>query len=453
MESFQNNGIWWVPGTPDRVSGYVEFSPSEGVTLDLNDSLPTEEDEAERMFQKELGEEYPLIYGDLGHGGQVTVQDATLTSINSGGPEEYFAKRIFVGEHLPQNPSFVKAVFFADEIPEWTNSSIVRPVFETDQIEESMDVDEIKTAYAVTNASEYAADLGELEVSISNYARISSEIDSVEMETVGVFKVIPDGESEFGKLLEFGNHALEYLSFAVGTGIYPSEIQLYTDPDSRPINGYYLLSDYTPNRSSSKAHYLFRPNNADFETTFRNWIEHQAEAPEVHQNYRLLIHRSNLSPQLRFLTTVIALEALYDSKYPSETVIPEERFDEIRSDILEAVPNDSDLQGQLYGLLEHVVNYPSIKDKLTTLMESEQQILDTFFDIQELASEARKQRNAVAHGSIESAPSELYILSIKLQLVLEALISRELEVPAENLPNALASRHQGLMDHLGIGDN
>ncbi|MDL0145675.1 HEPN domain-containing protein, partial [Halobacterium salinarum] len=203
--------------------------------------------------------------------------------------------------------------------------------------------------------------------------------------------------------------------------------------------------DYTKERPSSKADYLFRPTRVEFEQTLQNWVEHYRTVPEVHQNYRLLIHRTNLTPRLRFLTTVIALEALYDSKYESETLIPEDEFDEIQSDILEVVPDGSDLQNQLYGLLENVANYPSIKDKLVRLMESEEDLIGTFFDISDLAGEARGERNAAAHGSSESSPMEYNLLSKKLQLTLEALLAREIGVPAESLPSALASRHQELM--------
>ncbi|GGK82990.1 hypothetical protein GCM10009067_39000 [Haloarcula sebkhae] len=454
MEGFESSGDWWVPGaSSERVSGEVSFTPTEGVSLSLNGKLPFEGEQDEELLRMELSKDYPLLHGDLGQDGPVTVLNATITSAVSGGyskSEEYLAQTMVVGEHLSENPSFERVDFFVDEIPAWTDASTVRPVIDRESVEEAVDFGEIEAVYAATGAEEYVADLGDLEVKLSNYSRISTGGNSTEMETVGVLRVIASDEASVNTLSECGDRALEYLSFAIGTGIYPDKVQLYTDLDQKPLDMYYTLLDYTKDRSSSGAEYLFRPTHTDFESTLQNWLNHCESASEVHQNYRLLIHRSNLSPRIRFLTTVIALEALYESKHPDETYLQEKEFDEIRSDIMEVVPDGTDIQAQMHGLLENVANDLSIKDKLVKLIESEQELIETFFDTGELASEARIQRNKVAHGSIEATPNEHYMLSKKLELVLEALLAREIGVPADHLPNALASRHQDLTDRLEI---
>lgn len=438
MELFQSSGDWWNPDSPEeRVSGEVSFTPDDGITLDLNGNLPFKEEELGRISRSKLSKEYPILYGDLGQDGPVTLQKVTMTSAHFGGyseSEEYIASGMVVGDHLPQNPSFVRADFIVDEIPDWTGDSTVRPVIDRESVEQVIDTEDIEAVFAATDSKEYTAEFEELEVKILNYSRISSGVNSAEMETVGVLRVVPNDEVSLSTLFDYGSGALEYLSFAVGTGIHPDEIKLYTDLEEQPLDAYYTLLDYTRDRSASIANYLFRPDYADFETTFQNWVEHREKASEVHQNYKLLIHSSNLSPRLRFLTTVIALEAYYDAEYQDETYIPEEEFDEIQSEILQLVPNDTELQGQIYGLLENVANTPSIKDKLIKLMESENEIIEVFFEISNLASEARTQRNSVAHGSSKASPTEFYILSKKLQLVLEALLARKLECQKRTFP-------------------
>jgi len=456
MEPFQNNGIWWVPGTPERVSGKIEFAPTEGVTLELNGTLPYEGDGSERNARFELEKEQSVIYGDLGQGGMMTIQHAVQTSANFGGnveSEEYTANQVFVGDRLPENPTFQRMDFYIDEIPTWTNASTVRSVVDREAVEDIVDYDEVEAAFATTGSTRYSADVDSFEINVSNYSKTSSSARSVEMETVGILEVIADDEASLDTLSEYGVHALEYLSFAIGTGIYPDEIQVHTETNDRPVDYYYTILDYTANRSANRAHHLFSPNNVGFENTLRNWIEHRDQSTEVHQNYASLIHRSNLTPQLRLLTATIALEAFYDAEHPSETVMPEEQFDEIQSDIMDVVPDNSDIQSQIYGLLENVANSPSIKDKLIELMESEEELIGIFFDIPELASEARRQRNALAHGSMEATQIELNVLSEKLRLVLEALLARKIGVPADDLPNPLASRHQGLVGQLDISED
>ena len=455
METFQSNGNWWVPGASEKISGKVSFSPTQGVVLELNGNLPAKRDESEDLLRTGLEKNYNLLYGDLGRDGSVTVQDATITSAHFGGQnesEEYLAERMVVGEHLPENPSFVRADFVVDEIPSWTNSSTVRPVVDSESVEEIVDFGEIMEVYAATSPIDYTADLDRIQIELSNYSKTSFGITSAEIETVGVLKVISDDEVSLSSLLGYGNLALEYLSFAVGTGVYPDKIKLRTERDAQPLDAYYTLIDHTTDTTSSKADYLFHPQYADFETTLRNWIELCESAPEVHENYRLLMHRSNISPRLRFLATVIALEAFHDSEHQSEKLVSEEEFDTIQSDIMDVVPEDTDLQNQIYGLLENVANTPSIKDKLLNLMESEQEIIEMFFDISELASEARNRRNEVAHGSTDATSRELWSLSMKLILVLEVLLARRIGVPEKKLPDALISRHRGLVEQLNISE-
>lgn len=454
MESFRSSGDWWEPGSSEqKVSGDVEFAPTEGVTLDLNGTLPYEDEDPERISRLESPKEWPVLYGDLGQDGPATVLNAVMTSASSGGyhsSEGYRADRLLVGDHIPQNPSFARADFFVDELPDWTGDSTVRPVIDKESVEEATDIPNIESVYAATSAEVYTTEFEDLEVKISNYSQTKLGQNSAEMETIGVLKVIPGDEASLNTLLDYGSKGLEYLSFAIGTGIYPDKLELYTDLEEQPVEAYYTLLDYTGDRVSSSAEYLYRPDYADFETTFRNWVEHCDLVPEVHQNYRQLIHRSNLSPRLRFLTTVIALEAYYNAEYEDETHIPEEEFSQVQSDILDLVPDNDDLQSQIYGLLEHVANTPSIGDKLMTLMESEKEVVGVFFDISDLASEARERRNSAAHGSSEATPTQFYLLSEKLQLVLEALIARKIGVPEDHLPNALANRHYELTEHLGI---
>jgi hypothetical protein len=458
MESFQNDGDWWIPGTNQRVSGKVYFSPTEGVELELNGQLPTESDEPEQCPESNLTREIPRIYGNLGRDGRVTVTDAVRTSASLQGAsevsgEDYFAKQLVMGAHLSTESTFERMSFAVDEIPAWSNASTIRPIIDTEPVAEATETDNLESVYVTTEPVEYTAEFEDFQIEIFNGTTVSSEMHSTELETVGVLNIIPGDEATLSRLFDLGIHAVEYLSLAVGTGVYPDELHVYTESTDRPLDVFRLLPDYTEDRASSAVDYLFRPENVEFGSSLSQWIEHRRQAPEVHENYRLLLHRSNLSPRLRFLTVVIALEAYYDVKYPSSTLVPEDRFDEIKSDVMEVVPDQSDLQGQLHGLFKHVVNTPSIKDKLEELMRSEEALIGEFFDISDLASEARDHRNGVAHGSIETSPQHFQQLALQLQLVLEALLGREIGVSQEVLMTTLANRHQGLlrqMDHIDL---
>jgi hypothetical protein len=144
------------------------------------------------------------------------------------------------------------------------------------------------------------------------------------------------------------------------------------------------------------------------------------------------------------LSAVIALEAYHDNEYGEQPLIPESEFEELQKEMLELAPDD--IQGHLYGILKHVANTPSIKDKLERIIDENQSVVDEFIDPEELAREARNRRNNIAHGSVEGNPKELHILAKKLQLILEATLALKIGVSEEVLFNTLAARHRNIVD-------
>lgn len=182
MESFQGNGDWWVPDfSEEKVSGEVSFAATEGVTLDLNGTLPYEEEQPTGVSRLELAKKYSVLHGDLGQDGPATLLNAAITSASSGGysnSESYRADRLLIGGHLPQNPSFARADFFVGEIPDWTGDSTVGPVIDKESVEKATDVENIESVFAATDAEVYTAEFEDLEVKISNYSQTRSSQNS-----------------------------------------------------------------------------------------------------------------------------------------------------------------------------------------------------------------------------------------------------------------------------------
>ena len=446
MESFEETGNWWIPGSTEKVSGEVEYHPTDGITLDLDGTFL--EDENSTSLPETEPKEVSIIYGDIGRKGAITLIDSILSSSHFDGHEkfeEYMSHKAIIGDHISEEEQFVKADIRVGEIPDWSNSTIIRPLSDTNSIEEATDIDNINDAYALVGFDEYSAQVDELRLRILNYGSIEYDMNSVAMNTIGALELSSDNKLSIDDMFGRISHAMEYLSFAMGTGIYPDDVYFYTDSEEYPLDVYYIFSDYSNDRFPSKYDYIFQPNGIDFDASAEAWMKLQKEAPEIHRYYRLLLHRSDLPLLVRFLSVVIALEAYHDLKYSSETLVSECEFKSLQSDIMDIIPNDSPLQSQIYGLLDNVANTPSIKSKLITIMEDEEHVLEKFVDIEDLATKARKTRNKIAHGSIDSTSTELHRLSGRLQLVFEVLLAREINIPRDVISDNMSTRYRRLL--------
>jgi hypothetical protein len=125
MQSFDCNGIWWLPESPSkRLAGTLRFSAETGVDLSLAGAFA---DPPTTLEKKEI----PIVLGllwDCSLGEVVTLKRCRLKASYFGSRtiarEEYFADLLFIGMHLEREEDF----FFSgmsiqlSGLPSWANT-------------------------------------------------------------------------------------------------------------------------------------------------------------------------------------------------------------------------------------------------------------------------------------------------------------------------------------------
>lgn len=446
MREFQGFGDWWLPDCIEhKVSGQVNFDPINGVEIILKEPLLVD-DETKPGFLKDETNEIPIIHGELKGGKKITIQDAIQTSRSFGsGPnkEEYISNRMFSGAYLSKEASFQKLRFNLPNLPDWMNKSVVRPIINTDKLGEVEEIKEdVETGYVITSPKSYNAKANNAKVRFTSCPSVTNSVYSVNIESIGSLEVIPNNRKSFNWLFDYGFDVLRFVSLGIGSGIFPENIYVY-DSDSEyqtSIEVFEQMPNYRSDMNVGKP-YLFKPDEIDIDRSVQKWMDHREEAPIVHEHHDMLLHGPDFTPRLRFMTVVIALESYHRSKYGQKRHLPEEEYEPLKSDILDLVSDKSSIQNQLYGLLENVVNEPSLKDKLQDIFELEEDIIDRLIDIEQTISEARTHRHKIAHGSEQVETTTTYNLANRLQMALEVLLLREIGVSKERVITAIANKY------------
>lgn len=449
MDTFEEFGDWWIPKNPERtISGRVEYSPSSGVKLYLKGALVDENGSFGETFLEGEVPEIPLVYGELNDGREVTIRDAVQTSRSFGsGPttEEYVSHCLFAGVHSSTNQLFEKIRFDIQELPDWMNASAVKPLIDLSQINESDVGGDVEAAYAITSPKSYITEHGEIEVNLKSSHSTTSNLFSLNIDTVGALEIASEQGKRYDELLDFAFVLLRFVSFGLGAGTFPSKISLYEfeEERQRPVEAYHQIPNYRDDVKVNRP-YSFRPSDIDVADSIQAWLDHREEAPVVHDHHDMLLHGPSLTPRLKFMTIVIALEAYHEYRFGEVTYISEEEYSKLKSEILGVIPGDSKVHDQMYGLLEHVVNEPSLKDKLSEIVETEAGILENFMDIETTLSNVRDHRHNIAHGLEQVDVTTVHHLSKKLYLILETVLMRDIGVPEDVVANAMVNKYRGL---------
>ncbi len=126
MDQFNCLGIWWLPDNPnEKIPGTLRFSADEGAELSLIGVFGGEQTTGQ------VGKVAPVILGhvyDQPLEGKVTLRGCWVRSAQIGFPsatrESYFASRLFVGEHIPEERDFLFSycnVSYSG-LPSWADS-------------------------------------------------------------------------------------------------------------------------------------------------------------------------------------------------------------------------------------------------------------------------------------------------------------------------------------------
>jgi hypothetical protein len=125
MQSFDCNGIWWLPQSPSkRVAGTLRFSAEKGVDLSLSGAFA---DQPTTLQDREI----PIVLGqiwDCSLGEVVTLKRCRLKASHFGSRtiarEEYFADLLFIGMQAEREEDFFfsKMSIQLSGLPSWAHT-------------------------------------------------------------------------------------------------------------------------------------------------------------------------------------------------------------------------------------------------------------------------------------------------------------------------------------------
>jgi len=203
------------------------------------------------------------------------------------------------------------------------------------------------------------------------------------------------------------------VSLGLNDPVHPKEIVAWTDDrrgfDRVKVEVRQALSQYHDEEPSAH-HYHFTSAETNLETVLEKWFDDLNGGKILRNLYFGTTYNDGMFEENRLLSLVSAMESYHDRVlFPKDTSIPESEFEDIKDEVHELV-SGTGLENRMNGLIKHVINDVSIKDKISKFMMEYEYIYGSLSDdddydhtevINEVAKEAAGARHAIAHGSAD----------------------------------------------------
>ena len=452
MDKINEHGHWWLPGQKDAsVSGQIEYTPKEGVKLELVDSLLDKDSEPNEFFTNPSSNKLPRIHGYLSNQKYATVENPLRVSQdwspeNQSVSETYRSTRVFIGDNIEGGERYSRLQIKNQKILKWANESVVDSVLDTESVAlEEINDRKIEQLVAVLEPYSYDAELNDCTVSLK--FSISGEYStySTNLNTDGYIQIRCPEPERFDELWDRMVEVMSYISLSIGDGLYPEEILVYDEDLCEGISVYQQFDNISKAYNPTKLDYLFQPDEENFEKTLIEYLNHRESAPTFHEKLSQILYGPDLIPSLEFLTIVIALEAYHDNKYADRQILEDSEFERFRQEVMDATPENPDIENQMRGLLNNVINQPSLKSKLEVVVEEDCPPLSKLIETDSVLTEARDRRHDIAHGLQSIDQQEITRLSQKLRLIVDAIVLTEMGIDEGRIIQSLAERYQAIL--------
>jgi hypothetical protein len=201
------------------------------------------------------------------------------------------------------------------------------------------------------------------------------------------------------------------VSLGLNDPVHPKEIVACTDErqggDHSEIEVRRSPSQYHDQEPSIN-HYHFTSAESDLEPVLEKWFDDLSGGKILRNLYFGTTYNDNMFEENRLLSLVSAIESYHDRVlFPDDTSIPEDEFEDIAKEMHKLV-SGTDLEDRMDGLVRHVINDISIKDKIIKFMMEYEFVYESLSDdddydhtemIDEIAKQAANARHAIAHGN------------------------------------------------------
>lgn len=459
MIKFEYKGIWWLPDKPEKqVSGTLRFSPHEGAILDLIGSFEDIND-----FRQILNPD--IILGVSSDGKNITLykcfEITSKVSIPGLQTSSIIASVVFVGVHFKktEDMKFESLSIHYSHLDEWANIS----GFKMRDFYRSSEKKDKKTwliKYELPEPVEAKVN-DDLKISLVIRAFLPT-LSLVQKEAYIKQKTFVKIEPSKAKPLEEYWNIMslfqDFLSLGVLEAVYPLSIRGITEANKitlgegkiyhPPISIFYKLPDISRMSKTLmpvEMLFTFKDISESFEVFIRNWFEKAEILKPVYDLYFGTLYNPHMYLQHKFLSLVQAIES-YHRRNMKNYELSEDEYRKRITEILNMVSSND--RRWLKWKLKYA-NEPSLKQRLEDILKTHSEVLDGIIDDKSsFIDKTADTRHYLTHYDSKlkersAYGEELYRLTLKLKVLLEICLLKELGFSSDNI-KGLISRARAL---------
>ncbi len=470
MESFKENGKFWLPKNKDRkISGNLRFDPNEGARLELDGSLeinPFNIIKAEENGFSQLSPKFinPKIILGIINGKPVTLYNSrqfaapmfisnfqeSLESVES----HFDIDKIFLGQHFQKEEDiqFERLDIIYSDLDYWVGCTGLKERFGKD----SRDYNTFQWEYEYP--PEVRVDVNSIQMAINFGIKRKFTPFKLIFKQYTFIRIEPTGTIHFNDYLEIINHLQDFLSLAVGRAVYPLKIQGKTrkdDPREFEIDINYRTDPVISSNTKNPRDMFFtlKDIHGSFEESLNNWFKKSEQLEIIRDLYFSTIYTQGLPLEIIFLNYIRALE-LYHRRVLKGSYLSIEEYEPIKEKIINSITGVSrDHKNSLKNRIKYGYEF-SLRTRLKRIFDINENLFGLVFnDKNTFIEDIVVTRNYYTHydeSDKERAltkTDELYELTLKLKFILETCILIELGISEFEIKNFVANddRYKGVI--------
>ena len=430
-EAIKKSGIFWIPTSPEPVSGILSISNEGGITLETAKSLVNNPAslvspfiDLDSVFQV-IGhiQEYGFVILD---GCQISTSGFNFNLSQIQTTQTIWANRVFTGFPQPQNeiPLFNTFKFSIEGIDEWLWVHGINEDYNHEERAITISGRPPENIlFNLTNGMQ-------LQIMFSIQGIKSSNPWERGISQKAHFELISKDALELKQFLSVVYKITDLLCFTINETVFLDSIlatsneinQIISEDITRPagINIYnpnvFYCSKDQPKIDRNRMLFTFSDIRDDAEGMINKWIESYEDYKNAFDLYFLAQLKPQLSLEVKFLTLAQGLEA-YHRKPDEDNEIDEE----LVASLIECCPEDK------RNWLQNRLEYPdriTLRERIKELINPFKEIFGNSNERRKLIHKILKTRNYLTHYDPESEPEaakgeDLYVLCLKMELLFE----------------------------------
>jgi hypothetical protein len=454
FDNFEYRGHWCLPENPERkVAGTVRFKSTEGIFLELSESLSGEFGTGvDELFKPKL------ILGVSENGRSMTLfQTAQVGRVSSKveDPALFYANYLFLGTHFRSESDIrfsslsVNFTYFEEWMEHATFKS--RP----------LSVDKVVADYSPPEEVEVGVQKIDARIRIHSDLRSNGDwLRSVEWVHTGLLTIIPNEPRDFSWYRNVLDSFQNLMTLLVGKPVYPKLVSARTHTDEfhewapgmpkRERVELFLHQDFrtpaSPRRSVHQSTIteevlLPLPSIApDLPQILNTWFREAEILGPIYEVFFGALYNTWSYPQSEFLSLMQAAESFH-RKTRANKYVGEEKYEELLREIVggipESVPND--LKSRLKDMLKYGNEY-SLRKSIRELADSMpgREIISEHPDF---VNEVVETRHYLTHLNEELKDKALHGAALdnaneELRILLTSLLLKRLDINPRAVYNA-----------------